>query len=58
MLEIQKALHVLIERVTSGEMTHKEFFESMEAWERCFRNAPQGDYSTESLLKLATSHCL
>lgn len=56
--EIQKALLTLISRQSRGEMTHQQFFEAMEAWERCFRNEPEGDYNTEILLGLATSHCL
>lgn len=56
--EIQKALSELISRQARGEMTNQQFFEAMEAWERCFRDAPEGDYDTEKLLKLATSHCL
>lgn len=55
--EIQEALILLIGRQARGEITHKQFFEAMEAWERCFRDAPEGDYTTEKLLKLATSHC-
>ena len=53
--EIQEALTLLIGRQVRGELTHKQFFEAMEVWERCFRDAPEGDYTTEKLLKLAAS---
>ena len=51
---VQRALSILIGRVAQGELTHHQFFEGMEAWERCFRRLVPGyDYTAESLVKLA-----
>ena len=55
---VQKALLVLIMRVSSGQMTKNQFFEAMEAWEKMLRDNWMVEYTEETLLKVAVSHCL
>ena len=50
---VQSALFTLVKRVGEGKMTTKQFFDGMEAWERCFRVAPDSEYTEEKLVRLA-----